>query len=72
MDFAVPADHRVKEKEGKVLEKYLDLARELEKLCNIKVTVTPIVQSWIERKTEGIRGQGKNGDHPNRRILKIS
>ena len=31
MDFAVSANHRVKLKEGEKREKYLDLARELEK-----------------------------------------
>ena len=29
MDFAVPADHRVKIKEGEKRDNYLDLAREL-------------------------------------------
>ena len=28
MDFAVPADHRVKMKENEKIDKYLDLARE--------------------------------------------
>ena len=40
MDVAVPADHKVKIKENK---NYLDLARELEKLWSMKVTVIPIV-----------------------------
>ena len=31
MDFAVPADHRVKLKEREKKDKYLDLARELKK-----------------------------------------
>ena len=31
MDFAVPADHRVKLKESEKKNKYLDLARELKK-----------------------------------------
>ena len=31
MDFAVPADHRVKLKEGEKKNKYLELARELKK-----------------------------------------
>ena len=42
VDFAVMADHRVKLKEIKKKDKYLDLARELKKLWNMKVTVTPI------------------------------
>ena len=43
MDFAVPADHKIKWKENEKKDKYLDLARELKKLRNIKVTITPIV-----------------------------
>ena len=43
MDFAVPADHRVKFKESETKDKYLDLARELKKLWNMKVTIIPIV-----------------------------
>ena len=33
VDFAVPADHRIKLKEYEKRGKYLDLARELKKLC---------------------------------------
>ena len=43
MDFAVPADHRVKLKENEKMGKYLDLARELKKLWNMRVKVIPIV-----------------------------
>ena len=42
MDFAVPADHRIKLKESEKKDKYLDLARELKKLWNMKVTIIPI------------------------------
>ena len=38
--FAVPADHRVKLKENEKKDKYLNLARELKKLWNIKVCYT--------------------------------
>ena len=41
VDFAVPADHRVKMKENKK-DKYLELARELKILLKMKVTVIPI------------------------------
>ena len=47
MDFAVPADHRVKLKESKKKDKYLDLARELKKLWNMKVTIILIVISAL-------------------------
>ena len=43
MDFYVPADHSVKSKECKKRDTYLDLARELKKLLNMKVTIIPIV-----------------------------
>ena len=37
-DFAVSADHRKKLKENEKKDKYLDLARDFKKLCNLKVT----------------------------------
>ena len=43
MEFTLLADHRVKIAESEKTYKYLELARELKKLCNIKVTVIPIV-----------------------------
>ena len=43
VDFAVPADHRIKLKECEKLDKYLDLARKLIRLWNMKVTIIPIV-----------------------------
>ena len=36
-------DHRINLKECATKDKYLDLARELKKLWNMKVTVVPIV-----------------------------
>ena len=43
VDFAVPADHRIKLKECEKKDKYFNLARELKKLWNMKVTIIPIV-----------------------------
>ena len=43
MDFAIPANHRVKMKENEKRDKYLDLTRELKKLWKMKVTVIPFV-----------------------------
>ena len=54
MDFAVLADHRVKWKEGEKKDKYLDLARELKKLWNMTVTVTPIVIGALGSVTKGM------------------
>ena len=54
VDFAVLADHRVKFKESKKKDKYLDLARELNKLWNMKVTIIPIVIGDFATVTEGL------------------
>ena len=43
VDFAVPADHKIKLKECEKRDKYLDLARELKNLRNMKVIIIPIV-----------------------------
>ena len=43
VDFAVLDDHRIKLKECEKKDKYLDFARELKKLWNMKVTIVPIV-----------------------------
>ena len=43
VDFAGPADYRIKLKEWEKKDKYLDLARELKTLWNMKVTIIPIV-----------------------------
>ena len=43
MDFAVPSHHRVKLKKGEKRDKYLDVARKLKNLRNMKLTVIPIV-----------------------------
>ena len=42
-DFAVQADQRMKLKECEKKDKYLHLARELKKLCSMKMTMIPIV-----------------------------
>ena len=43
MDFAVPADDRVKLKAKEKKDKYIDLARELKKLRNMKMTLITTV-----------------------------
>ena len=53
MNFALPADHRVKSKDEK-RNKYLDLARELKKLWNMKVTVISIVVSALGTIPKGL------------------
>ena len=54
VDFAVPADHRIKLKESEKKDKYLDLARELKKLWNMKVTMALIVIGAFGTITKGL------------------
>ena len=54
MDFAVPADLRIKLKECEKKHKYLNLARELKKLWNMKVTIVPIVIVAFGKVTKGL------------------
>ena len=54
MDFALPTDHRVKLKENEKKDKCLDLACELKKLWNMKVTIIPIVIGALGTVTEGL------------------
>ena len=54
VDFAVPADHRVKSKECEKRDKYLELAKELKKLRNMKVTIIPIVIGALCIVTKGL------------------
>ena len=53
-DFAISANHRVKLKESKKNDKYQDLARELKKLWNMKVTIIPIVIGALGTVTKGL------------------
>ena len=58
MDLAVPADHSIKLKECEKKDKYLDLAREVKKLWNMKVTNVPIVIGAFVTITKGLlKGQ---------------
>ena len=52
--FAVPVDHRIKLKQCEKKDKYLDLARELKKLWNMKVTIVPIVIGAFGTVTKGL------------------
>ena len=54
VDFAVPADHRIKLKECEKKDKYLNLARELKKVWNMKVTIAQIVIGAFDTITKGL------------------
>ena len=66
MDFVIPQDHRVKIKESKKINKYLDLAGEL-KICGLECNGDPKC-SWCTwngpqrpgKETGGTGDQRKN------------
>ena len=60
MDFAVPADHRVKLKENENMDKYLDLARKLKRLWNMRVKVIPIVVGALGTVTKSLEKDLRN------------
>ena len=43
IDFAVPGDSRIEEKEKEKIEKYQYLRRELQKIWNMRVNIIPLV-----------------------------
>ena len=48
------ADYRINLKEGVKKDKYLNLARELKKLWNMKVTIVPTVIGALGTVTKGL------------------
>ena len=78
VDFAIQTDHRVKIKESKKRDKYVDLAGELKKLWNMKVTDVLIVinafgtiPTGLVKTLEDFKNQRTSGDHPDYCIIKI-
>ena len=76
MDFAVLADHRIKLKENEKKENYLEIARELKKLWNMKVTIIPMkigafgkITKGLIKALGGLGGQKTSGDHSNYNII---
>ena len=43
IDFAVPGDIRIEENEKEKIEKHQDPRRELQKICNVRVKIIPLV-----------------------------
>ena len=54
VDVAVPPDHRINLNESEKKDKYLDLARELKKLWDMKLTIVPIVIGALGTVTKGL------------------
>ena len=63
VDFAVSADHKVKLKENEEKNKYLDLAREVKKLWNMKMTIVigslGTVTKWLIKGLEALEAEGR-------------
>ena len=66
VNFALPTDHKGKIKEIEERDKYLDLARELRNLCNMKLMVLPTligvlgtVPKVSERRLERLEIKGQ-------------
>ena len=75
MDFAVPADHRVKLKESEKKDKYLGLTRERKKTM---VMVIPVVigalgtiSKGLVKGLEKLKNKNTSGDHPDYSIIKV-
>ena len=73
-DFSVPVDHRVILKECEKRDNYLDLARELKKQWNMKVTLILIVIGVLGtgERTKGLGNNRTGGDCLNYSIVVIS
>ena len=78
MDFAVPADHKMKLKESEKRDKYLDLVRQLKETtehesdrdtrCKRRCRYS---HQSIGTETGGLGNKRTSGDHPNYSIVKI-
>ena len=75
MDFAVPADHKVKIKESEKRDKYQDISRELRELWNMRVTVVGgalgTITNCIGKGTGTLENKRSSRDHPDYSIIKI-
>ena len=48
VNFAIPVDHYVKEKEEEKIDKYMDLATEVRRQFRVKTVIVPIVLGTLE------------------------
>ena len=54
VDFAVPADYGIKQKESEKKDKFLALAKKLKKIWSMKVTIIPIEISTFSTLNKGL------------------
>ena len=57
MDFVFPADHRVKIKKSKKIDKYFELARELKPLWKTREKVIPSVIGALGTVSKGLKNE---------------
>ena len=78
VNFAVPAIYGQKIEESEKRDKYLDLARELKELGNMRVTVIPIVIGVLvtvreaRKKVRRVGNRKMSRDNPNYNIAEIN
>ena len=53
-DFSISVDQRAKIKESKKINKYMDFARKLKKLWNMKMMVIPVVVGALGMVSKGL------------------
>ena len=54
VDIAIPAYHKIKLKKSEKKDKYLDFARELKKILNMKVAIITVAIGAFNTVTEGL------------------
>ena len=60
IDFAIPYDTRVDDKEVEKIQKYLDVVKEVKKMWNMKVTVVPLVVGALGTHAKVLEKRLKN------------
>ena len=60
IDFAIPYDTRVDDKEVEKIQKYLDVVKEVKKMWNIKVTVVHLVVGALGTHAKVLEKRLKN------------
>ena len=79
VDFAVPADHRLKFQESDMKDKFLDLVKELKKKTVEHESANYTNCNWyfwysprrIDTRTGGLGNKWTKEDHPNYSIIKF-
>ena len=74
MDFTVPSK-RCENKESEKIDKYLDLARELKRLLNMRMTVIPMIIGALGMVHKGLKKKQcevEIRDNPDYSIAKMS